>query len=100
MCDEAALGDCYHVLCGVAQGPHRGFFFCHAIFRNAERKFIFVETAYFYRWWVEQSPASQQQVHGLFKSGQIEFVNGYVRVFSVEQTSEARESVGLSMGGL
>eukprot|EP00035_Acanthoeca_spectabilis_P014256 m.271234 g.271234 ORF g.271234 m.271234 type:complete len:1102 (+) comp16089_c0_seq11:51-3356(+) len=46
------------------------------LIRNPARKFIFVETAYFYRWWVEQSAASQQQVYGLFQSGQLEFVNG------------------------
>ena len=31
---------------------------------------------YFYRWWVEQTEATQEQVRRLFVAGQLEFVNG------------------------
>ncbi|KFK28275.1 hypothetical protein AALP_AA8G495400 [Arabis alpina] len=44
--------------------------------RDPNRKFVFAEMAFFTRWWEEQSPQIQEQVKGLVKSGQLEFVNG------------------------
>lgn len=43
---------------------------------NANRKFIFVETAFFARWYEEQPPARREAVKRLVKSGQLEFING------------------------
>ena len=43
---------------------------------NPDRKFIYVEQAFFQRWWEEQTPAKQGQVQGLVGRGQLEFING------------------------
>lgn len=37
---------------------------------------IYVEQAFFQRWWSEQSPEKQGQVRGLVSTGQLEFING------------------------
>ncbi|XP_078151977.1 alpha-mannosidase-like isoform X2 [Carex rostrata] len=47
-----------------------------ALIRNPDRKFIFVEQAFFQRWWEEQSKATQSIVKKLVHSGQLEFING------------------------
>ena len=47
-----------------------------ALMLNADRRFIFVETAFFMRWWREQSDAVRADVRTLIGNGQIEFVNG------------------------
>ena len=44
--------------------------------RDARRTFIYVEIAYFYRWWNEQSEATKEVVKKLVSNGQLEFVNG------------------------
>ncbi|XP_075514635.1 alpha-mannosidase-like isoform X1 [Primulina tabacum] len=44
--------------------------------RNPNRKFIFAEMAFFYRWWKEQSSEIQAEVRQLVDAGQLEFVNG------------------------
>ena len=43
---------------------------------NPDRKFIYVETAFFARWWYEQTPERQAVVKKLVASGQLEFING------------------------
>ncbi|KAN0028185.1 hypothetical protein ACTFIV_010018 [Dictyostelium citrinum] len=43
---------------------------------NPDRKFIYVEIAFFQRWWNEQTTAMQNIVKGLVESGQLEFING------------------------
>ena len=43
---------------------------------NQDRKFIFVETAFFARWYEEQPSARRELVKRLVKSGQLEFING------------------------
>ena len=40
------------------------------------RRFIFVEIAFFSRWWNEQTPAMQDIVRDLVATGQLEFING------------------------
>ncbi|KAJ1689196.1 hypothetical protein LUZ63_013351 [Rhynchospora breviuscula] len=47
-----------------------------ALLRNPDRKFVFVEQAFFQRWWNEQSKATQFIVQKLVHSGQLEFING------------------------
>jgi hypothetical protein len=44
--------------------------------QNADRKFIFVESAFFARWWDEQDTAMKTKVHNFVKNGQLEFING------------------------
>jgi len=43
---------------------------------NPDRKFIYVEQAYFQRWWRQQNDEVQQQVRDLVANGQLEFING------------------------
>jgi lysosomal alpha-mannosidase len=47
-----------------------------ALEANPMRRFIYVEMAFFKRWWVEQSPTMQARVKALVERGQLEFVNG------------------------
>ena len=43
---------------------------------NPDRRFIYVEQAFFQRWWDEQDDKMQTLVKGLVASGQLEFING------------------------
>lgn len=43
---------------------------------NPDRKFIYVEQAFFQRWYAEQSTVTQTKVKGLVASGQLEMING------------------------
>ncbi|EDQ87643.1 uncharacterized protein MONBRDRAFT_33201 [Monosiga brevicollis MX1] len=43
---------------------------------NPDRKFIYVETGFFERWWVEQDNATQARFNRLVQNGQLEFING------------------------
>ncbi|OWM66454.1 hypothetical protein CDL15_Pgr013671 [Punica granatum] len=47
-----------------------------SLLRDPNRKFIYAEMAFFERWWVTQSPETQEQVKKLVDSGRLEFVNG------------------------
>jgi len=47
-----------------------------ALAENPDRKFIYVEIAFFKRWWEQQTDAKQNQVRQFVKSGQLEFING------------------------
>lgn len=47
-----------------------------ALENNPTRKFIYVEMAFFKRWWDEQKPRKKESVRKLLKSGQLEFING------------------------
>ena len=44
--------------------------------RDARRTFIYVEIAFFARWWNEQSDATKEVVKKLVSNRQLEFVNG------------------------
>ncbi|CAN9510730.1 unnamed protein product [Ophioblennius macclurei] len=46
------------------------------LLKNPDRRFIYVETAFFYRWWKQQSTAMQETVKQLVNEGRLEFVNG------------------------
>lgn len=39
------------------------------LLKNPERRFIYVESAFFYRWWKQQSSAMQQTVRQLVNEG-------------------------------
>ncbi|CAK9166161.1 unnamed protein product [Ilex paraguariensis] len=47
-----------------------------ALLDDKNRKFIYVEMAFFQRWWRQQSEALQTKVKELVNSGQLEFING------------------------
>ena len=47
-----------------------------ALKRVPERKFIYVEQAFFQRWWRQQNNVTQRDVVGLVENGQLEFING------------------------
>lgn len=47
-----------------------------SLIADPNKKFIYVEIAFFYRWWREQDEARQEQVRNLVKAGQLEFVGG------------------------
>lgn len=39
------------------------------LLKNPDRRFIYVESAFFYRWWKQQSAAMQQTVRQLVSEG-------------------------------
>ncbi|XP_068205819.1 lysosomal alpha-mannosidase-like isoform X1 [Palaemon carinicauda] len=43
---------------------------------DPDRKFIYVESAFFFRWWEEQTPEMQDKVKMLVDQGRLEFING------------------------
>ncbi|CAA6660049.1 unnamed protein product [Spirodela intermedia] len=47
-----------------------------ALLADKNRRFIYVEQAFFQRWWRQQSDAMKNIVKGLVSSGQLEFING------------------------
>ncbi|XP_053696668.1 lysosomal alpha-mannosidase-like [Sabethes cyaneus] len=47
-----------------------------ALLHNPERKFIYVESAFFFKWWDEQPPQIRTAVQELVQQGRLEFVNG------------------------
>uniref|UniRef100_A0A672MJF1 Lysosomal alpha-mannosidase n=1 Tax=Sinocyclocheilus grahami TaxID=75366 RepID=A0A672MJF1_SINGR len=44
--------------------------------KDPARRFIYVETAFFYRWWRQQSQSTQKIVAQLVNEGRLEFING------------------------
>eukprot|EP01133_Synstelium_polycarpum_P001460 gene1460-1693_t len=46
------------------------------LMQNPERRFIYVEIAFFERWWNEQTEQTQKDVTKLVHNGQLEFING------------------------
>ncbi|XXQ32610.1 Alpha-mannosidase [Plasmodiophora brassicae] len=47
-----------------------------ALLEDSKRKFIYVEVAFFERWWTEQTDAMKDKVRELVHNGQLEFING------------------------
>lgn len=47
-----------------------------ALEANPDRKFIYVEQAYYQRWWRESSEKDQARMQAVVANGQLEFVNG------------------------
>lgn len=46
------------------------------LLKNPRRRFIYVETAFFYRWWKRQDQDMKDTVRTLVDQGRLEFVNG------------------------
>ena len=44
-----------------------------ALLENPDRRFIYVEIAFFWRWWLEQTKEMQQNVKDLVNQGEILF---------------------------
>lgn len=44
--------------------------------RDPEKRFIYVESAFFFKWWHEQTPELQAQVKQLVNEGRLEFIGG------------------------
>lgn len=47
-----------------------------ALQKDPKRKFIYVESAFFFRWWDEQDQKTKDIVKALVSSGQLEFIGG------------------------
>ena len=47
-----------------------------ALEANPDRKFIYVEQAFYQRWWREADEATQARFQKLYANGQLDFVNG------------------------
>ncbi|XP_053661562.1 lysosomal alpha-mannosidase-like [Anopheles marshallii] len=48
----------------------------HELLKDPKRRFIYVESAFLKKWYLEQTPEMQQQVHMLVEEGRLEFVGG------------------------
>ena len=46
------------------------------LLKDPARRFVYVEIAYFYRWWNEQNDLTKQSVRNLVDEGRLEFVIG------------------------
>ncbi|CAG2100054.1 unnamed protein product, partial [Medioppia subpectinata] len=47
-----------------------------SLLREEHRRFIYVETAFFWKWWREQDDKYRAQVRALVNEGRLEFING------------------------
>ncbi|XP_058452835.1 lysosomal alpha-mannosidase-like [Malaya genurostris] len=47
-----------------------------ALLHNPERRFIYVESAFFFKWWNEQTTELQDAVRELIEQGRLQFVGG------------------------
>lgn len=43
---------------------------------DPEKRFIYVESAFFFKWWREQSDEMKTQVNQLVQEGRLEFIGG------------------------
>ncbi len=64
----------------------------NALLESPDRKFIYVEQAFFQRWWAEQAPAKRAAVQGLVASGQLEFINGGWSMYVVPRSARHRQA--------
>ncbi|XP_055848477.1 lysosomal alpha-mannosidase isoform X1 [Episyrphus balteatus] len=46
------------------------------LLRDPKKRFIYVESAFFFKWWKEQTPELQEQVKQLVSEGRLEFIGG------------------------
>lgn len=64
--DQYFFNEVYYVIDTVVQ----------ALEQDPNRKFMYVETAFFARWWDQQPETKKTSVKKLVKTGQLEFING------------------------
>ncbi|KRT85122.1 glycoside hydrolase [Oryctes borbonicus] len=43
---------------------------------NKDRRFIYVETAFFWKWWMQQDDSTRHKVQRYVRSGQLEIIGG------------------------
>lgn len=48
----------------------------HSLEENPERKFIYVEMAFFWRWWNQQNDQMKAKVKQFVEQGRLEFISG------------------------
>lgn len=46
------------------------------LLRDPSKRFVYAESAYFFKWWSDQKPELQAQVKMLVNEGRLEFVGG------------------------
>lgn len=46
------------------------------LLEDPQKKFIYVESAYFFKWWDKQTPKLQEKVKELVNQGRLEFIGG------------------------
>ncbi|XP_076263633.1 lysosomal alpha-mannosidase-like [Rhynchophorus ferrugineus] len=44
--------------------------------KNEDRRFIYVETAFFWKWWIKQSDSIKEEVKNYVNNGRLEFIGG------------------------
>lgn len=44
--------------------------------KSEDRRFIYVETAFFWKWWTQQSESVQEEVKNFVNTGRLEFIGG------------------------
>lgn len=47
-----------------------------ALAKDPNRRFIYVETAFFWKWWIKQHDTVKAQVRKFVNNGQLEFIGG------------------------
>jgi len=47
----------------------------HALDQNPDRRFIYVEIGFFYRWWIQQTEATRDKVRGFVNTGKFVELN-------------------------
>ncbi|ALC39282.1 CG9463 [Drosophila busckii] len=47
-----------------------------SLLKDPAKRFIYVESAFFFKWWKEQTPELQEQVKMLVNEGRLEFIGG------------------------
>ena len=47
-----------------------------ALLADEDRRFIYVESAFFWRWWGQQTESTKTVVRNLVESGRLEFIGG------------------------
>ncbi|CAF1300509.1 unnamed protein product [Adineta steineri] len=48
----------------------------HALEQNPDRRFIYVEIGFFWRWWSQQTEETRDKVRGFVNTGRLEFISG------------------------
>lgn len=46
------------------------------LLKDPEKRFIYVESAFFFKWWDQQTDALKEQVKQLVNEGRLEFIGG------------------------
>lgn len=69
------------------------------LIHDPNKKFIYVETAFFWKWWLEQTDDLRHQVKQLVANGQLEFIGG-AWVMNDEATTHYQSTIDQFTWGL